>query len=295
MAAFEPRPELARCLDSLARQQSREALETIVADGTGEIARSMAAKYPAVRFLHFAQACGKPQLLSRAMEQACGSIVAVTEPYCCFPADWVEKLCCAHQSEFAVIGGAVEYDGAETLAGWACYLADYGAFMLPAERRVTALLAGNHISYKRILLAGASDLWSEGYFKIFLLRDLERRGCRFLFEPELVITYASAPKWREFARQYYRNGSEFAATRTRHFSRAARLAHIVTTPALPLLLLFRRMRAVWGKRRNRGQLVRSIPLLALFVLCWSAGEFRGYLWGAAYFTHSWRIAEKGRD
>jgi hypothetical protein len=277
MAACEPRPELARCLDSLARQQSPKALETIVADGSGDIARSMAAKYPAVRFLEFPKPLDKPQLLRRALEQARGLLVAVTEPYCSFPTDWMEKLWRAHESEFGVIGGAVEYAGSDTLSGWACYLADYGAFMLPAERRATTLLAGNHISYKRDLLATASDSWSDGYFKFFLLGDLERRGCRFLFEPELVITCASAPDWREFARQYYRNAREFAALRARQFSRMARLAHIMTAPALPPLLLFRRIRAVWGKKRNRGRLVISIPLLAFFVLCWSAGEIKGYL------------------
>jgi hypothetical protein len=279
LSARHLEPGLAGCLDSLARQTVREDAEIIVALGSGGVADWLRGRYPAVRFLEVEGAGRIPELLKRGLEQARGIIVVVTGAHCVFPPDWLEKLRGSHDSDFGVIGGAVEHGGPQTLAGWACYFADYGPFMLPAQRRTTPLLAGNHISYKRSVLEQSADSLREGYWKVFLLWDLDRRGVRFLFDPDLVIWCTQEVTAWNFARRYYRNAFQFAAMRSRRLSPAARLGHMVTAPALPPLLLYRRLSAVWGKRKNRGRLVLAIPWLALFVTLWSAGELVGYLLG----------------
>jgi hypothetical protein len=235
-----------------------------------------------VRFLNFPTCTPKPELLKEALLLAGGEIVAVTEQNCRFPARWVETLRRAHQLEFTAIGGAVAYGGDDTLTGWACFLADYGPFLPPEPRRISKLLAGNHISYKRSALSEASDCWQRGYVKTFLLWELERRGGHFLFEPELIL-YCTPERdpWR-FAQQYYANARDFAAARAASFSTIQRLRHIVLAPLLPGLLLVRRIGAVWPKREHRSRLVRAIPLIAIFVLCWSAGELAGYF-------RTWRL------
>jgi hypothetical protein len=48
---------------------------------------------------------------------------------------------------------------------------------------------------------------------------------------------------------------------------------------LPPMLLLRIVRSVWAKGRHRGELIRSLPLLALFVSAWAAGEIVGYWFG----------------
>jgi hypothetical protein len=277
MAYDSAEPELARCLESLRRQKCAEQFETLVACPSEEAAGPLAVRFPEVRFLCWGGGHSKPQLLKRALDAARGEIVAVTEPYCYFPADWVGKLRRAHKGDFGVIGGAVEYGGPDTLVGWACHLADYGPFLLPAASRVTNLLAGGHISYKRGVLAQAAESWKEGYAKVFVLWDLQRRGIRCLFNSELVVWCAPQIGFAAFARRYYRDAREFAATRVRSLSALARIARIVTAPALPAILLLRRVRAVWGKAKCRVRLMEALPLLAVFVLCWSAGELRGYL------------------
>lgn len=260
VAAPDRGPQLARCLDSLARQTLRDT-EIIVADDD-------------------------PQSLSRALKQARGGIIAVTNTHCVFPAGWLEDLYRTHDSEFEVIGGTVEHGGPDTLAAWACYLADYGAFLPSAPRQVMPLLAGNHVSYKRAILEQSSDLLRDGYWKVFLLQDLNRRGVRFLFDPDLLISCIQDAGFYEFASGYFRNARGFAAARTRQFSPAARLARLVTTPALPVLLLYRRVRAAWSTNIKRNHLLAAIPLLAVLVLYWSAGEFLGYLAGRSAGTRA---------
>jgi hypothetical protein len=48
---------------------------------------------------------------------------------------------------------------------------------------------------------------------------------------------------------------------------------------LPLLLFRRVVGTIWGKGRYRGELLRSLPLLGLFVTAWGAGEVVGYWFG----------------
>jgi glycosyltransferase involved in cell wall biosynthesis len=277
MASRHGGPILARCLDSLGKQTLPEA-ETIVADTSGHTLE-WAQRYPQVRFLAGDNRLDDARLLQVALDDARGDIVVVTNPHCVFPLDWLEKLRQSHASDFAVIGGAIEHGGPDTLSGWTRYLADYGAFAPSTPRREVPVLAGNHISYKRAVLKGSGDALRDGYWKVFLLQNLSRRGIPFLFDPELVIRCVQDGDFRDFALGYYWNAFRFAEARTHGLSFIARLAHVVTAPALPLVLLFRRVRAIPIVDIKLTRLIAALPLLAVLMLFWSAGEFAGYLKG----------------
>lgn len=277
MTAGSSDSELARCLDSLSQQTTTEPFETLVVLCDAAIDPSIRTAYPWARFLSFGDQVSKPKLLTCALAEARADILVVTEPYCYFPTDWVEKIRRAHRRPFGVIGGAVEYGGPDTLVGWASYFADYGPFMLPAASGPAHLLAGNHISYRRSVLTQAADSLNSGYAKVFVLWELERRGIQFFFDSNLVVWCATETSFRAFARRYYSNAVEFAATRARTFSLISRLGRILGTPLLPPLLLARRVCGTWEKRRYRRRLVQTVPLLAAFVLCWAVGELKGYL------------------
>ena len=50
--------------------------------------------------------------------------------------------------------------------------------------------------------------------------------------------------------------------------------------ALPPVLLWRTVSRILAKQRHRGELLRSLPLLAVFVSAWAAGEVVGSWFGA---------------
>lgn len=275
--------EVMKCIDSLTQQTLGTEAEILVADcSTDGTDLVIATEYPAVRLLHFAEPLSTQELLRRALRQASGNIIAVTYPHCVFPSTWLESLRRAHESEFEVIGGAVEHGGPDNLISWACYFADYGPFMLPASRRVTSLLAGDHVSYKRSLIHESLDSLQDGYWKVFFHWDIERRGIQFLFDPELVVFAVPSDTFWGFTRRYFSKALRFAAMRCRRISPAARLLHAITAPFLPPLLLYRRIDAVWRKQKHRTKLLVSIPLLVVFVTAWSAGEVAGYLLGPSW-------------
>jgi glycosyltransferase involved in cell wall biosynthesis len=268
------------CLDSLHRQARSTAAEVIVADassdGTAELIR---ATYPDVRVIQFQKPTGVPELMREALKCANGRIVVLTDPGCVFPPDWLERLRRAHESEYVVIGGAVENGRPNGLASWACYLVDYGAFMLPARREVTSLLPGIHISYKSRILKPALPEMQDGFWKVFFHSDLMRRGVPFLFEPALVTYYSRPDTFLSFLQRYFRRGWYFGAMRCKRMSSMSRFLRVAGFPILPLMLFSQRLRAGWGKKSHRAMWFLSLPIQAIFLIGWAAGEWTGFLFG----------------
>jgi glycosyltransferase involved in cell wall biosynthesis len=269
-----------QCLQTLRKQSESALAEVIVADcstdGTDEVIR---ATFPGVRLLHFEPPMEAPSLLREALRWAEGRVIVVTDAHCRFPSDWLAKLRKAHEAEYLVIGGAVEHGRADGLVGWACHFADYGAFMLPAQRRVRTPLAGNHVSYKRSVIEPHLNSMEDGFWKVFFHWDLERQGVRFLFDPDLVIYHSSRDTFSSFSRRYFRNARLFAGLRCKRMSAAGRLMRLLGAPALPPLLFYQRLRTGLGKKGHQIRFLESLPLLAAFVVAWAAGEFIGYLLG----------------
>jgi glycosyltransferase involved in cell wall biosynthesis len=280
MATANPSPSLYLCLDSLRNQERSAAAEIIISDastdGSDEAIRT---QYPDVRLLHFEGPLTAPQLLREGLRQACGRIIAVTDTYCRFPPDWLAKVCKAHEADYSVIGGAVENGNPSGILSWACFYADYVAFVLPAQREVTPLLAGNHVSYKKWVIERQLNSMNDGFLKVFFHWDLERLGMKFLLEPELVVHYTRRNTFGGFLHRYYRNAYQFAALRCKRLSSVSRFLRLMGSPTLPLILLYQRLRVGLRKKGHRARLLLSVPLLATFVAAWAAGEFMGYLCG----------------
>jgi glycosyltransferase involved in cell wall biosynthesis len=268
-----------RCLDSLQSQLGSMA-EVVIADASSDGTDELICKeYPGVRLLHFARPLGVPELMREGIQNARGHIVALTDPGCVFPPDWLEKLRSAHQSEYSVIGGAVENGQPDGMVSWARYMVDYGAFMLPARRHVTSFLPGIHLSYKKQVLDRMLGPMPDGFWKVFLHRDLTRSGVPFLFEPDLVTYYSRPDSFLGFLQRYYRRGWYFAAMRCKRMSRAGRFLRVIGFPALPVILFSQRIRSGIGKKSHRAEWLLSLPLQAIFLTGWAAGEWTGFLLG----------------
>jgi glycosyltransferase involved in cell wall biosynthesis len=279
MATRNQGHQIYSCLDSLRDQDQSVTAEIIVADASTDCSEQiLRARYPEVRVLHFAPSMGTPQLIREALRQARGQVIAVTDASCRFPPEWMVRLRQAHETDYPVIGGAVENCDSGGLLSWACFFADYGAFALPASRRVASVLAGNHVTYKKWLIELKFDSMRDGFWKVFFHQDLQDEGVRFLFDPSLVVYCACRDTILNFSRRYFHNARLFAALRCKRISPASRFIRLVATPALPAVLFYRRLIGLRAKG-HRMRFLLSLPLLALFVTVWSVGEFAGYLLG----------------
>jgi len=75
--------------------------------------------------------------------------------------------------------------------------------------------------------------------------------------------------------QRYLYARSYADLRLRGTSWPTRFGYAAAATALPPMLFFRIVSRVVARRRHRSELAKSLPLIALFVVGWAAGEMVG--------------------
>jgi len=98
-------------------------------------------------------------------------------------------------------------------------------------------------------------------------------------DPAIVVHHAKVFGFWEFLTQRYYFGRSFAATRVARAPLSTRVFFTVISLLLPPLFLWRYAKFFIGKRRFIKELLMTSPLLVIFAVAWSVGEFLGYAWG----------------
>lgn len=273
---------IAHCLDSLEKQRARERVEVIVVESSGDdTARRIFQDYPWVQVIAAPAPKPIPELRSIGIRAARADIVATTEDHCVPDADWCGRIVRAHRvNAHPAIGGAVENGSCARLVDWAAYICEYGKFMLPFAPGTATDLAGPNVSYKRdILEKTCGDLLDRGVWENVLHGRMLGRGMNLLLDPSIIVYHAKTFGFREFLAQRYFFGRSFAATRVAGGGFGKRAFFTAISLFLPPLFLWRYARHFIGKRRFITQLVKAAPLLVIFAVAWSVGEFCGYAFG----------------
>lgn len=274
---------IAQCLRSLAKQRDRGRDEVIVVEGSGDdTATRVAGEFPWVRLISCSTPKPIPELRSIGIREAKAPIVATTEDHCVFDEDWYGQILRAHESSPApAIGGAVENGSRERLVDWAAYICEYGKFMLPFPAGSVTDLPGPNVSYKReVLETVCGDLLDElRAWENVLHGRLRSRGMDLRIDPGIVVYHAKVFGFWDFLTQRYYFGRSFAATRVATAPLGTRAFWVAISLLLPPLFLWRYARYFVGKRRFVREVVKTSPLLVLFAVAWSVGEFFGYAFG----------------
>jgi hypothetical protein len=151
--------------------------------------------------------------------------------------------------------------------------------MLPLTEGIAAELPGNNISMKRWALERGREFASREFWKTYWCRQLQADGLQLHIAPEMLVRYRPNTDFRPFLVRRFHHGRCFAGMRLRQFRGLGRAAYLAGTPALPLLLFARIVRAILPKQRYTGRLVMAMPMIFLAVLSWAMGELTGYLCG----------------
>lgn len=273
---------IARCLDSLAKQRTRECAEVIVVEGSGDdTPRRVIEKYPWAIVIPPSTPRPIPELRSIGIRLARADIIVTTEDHCLFNEDWYEKILEAHRTyPDPAIGGAVENGSSKRLVDWAVYICEYSKFMLPFPSGPGTDLPGPNVSYKRdILKKLCSDLIERGVWENVLHERLLSAGMRLRMDPSIVVYHAKTFGCWEFLAQRYYFGRSFAAGRVAQATLLNRAFFVGISPFLLPLFLWRYARCFYGKQRFGKEFIKALPLLVIFALAWSVGEFFGYAFG----------------
>ena len=273
--------DLLGCLAALEQQRGGVALEVLVIDRCGESLRqAVRERFPAVRILETPRDTSIPDMRAIAFREATAPAVAVIEDHVVVPPDWAAQLLDAQRTFGGVIGGPIENAATDRLVDWAAFLCEYSHCIPPLPEGPSEWLPGNNVVYPRALLERHQSVLGGGRWENHLHDALRRDGVPLICRPEITVGHKKHYTVSEYVSQRFLYARSYAGARVAGASRAKRLAYGMAAFALPGLLFARTVSRVLRKRRHRSELVRSLPLLMVFVVSWAAGEVVGYVAGA---------------
>lgn len=273
-------PTLERCLRALENQHCEADYEIIaVLSGKRANAAQIRPTFPRVKLIECPERKGIPELRTMGAAQAAGEFIAFTEDRLVADANWLSEIIKAHRCGADVVGGAIEPDGIRGPLDWAVYLCEYCYLMLPVPHGEVGGVGGNNVSYRRELLSSLDESVRKTSWEFFLYEELRRKGIKIFSSPTIIMRKKIEGDLFYALAQRFQFSRSFAGMRRQRISAASRFTHIIAAPLLPPLLLWRISQQVFVKQRFRQEWLSSLPLLALLMLSYVAGELTGYLLG----------------
>ncbi|MEP7308830.1 MAG: glycosyltransferase [Acidobacteriota bacterium] len=273
--------DLSGCLEALEANERHLQIEVLVADRCGEeLRRQIGRRFPRVRVLEAPPGTSIPDLRARAFAAARADAVAVIEDHVLVPPDWAKQLLAAQEQGEDVVGGSVSNAATDRIVDWAAFLCEYSHLLAPLRAGPSETLAGNNIVYRRELLDRYRAETGGGRFEDYLHRALRRDGVTLFCRPEIEVAHKKHYTISSYLVQRFLYARSYADLRLHGTSWPTRVGYAVAATALPPVLFFRIVSRVAVRRRYRRALATSLPLIALFVIGWAAGEMVGALAGA---------------
>jgi hypothetical protein len=104
-------------------------------------------------------------------------------------------------------------------------------------------------------------------------------GCSARIAPEIAVGHKMHYRMKEYPSRRYLYSRAFAGGASARLTLLQRTLGLIRSAALPPVLFARVTGRVWASRRYRRELLKSLPLLAVFVCACAAGEAVGYAAG----------------
>lgn len=279
LASQNARASVAECLRSIEKQIGENEIEIILADNsTDETPEIVSADFPNVVLVRAEKDKLIPELWGIGIGESAGDVIALTTTHFVPAENWIATILKRHENlEAAGVGGAIENDERAGIVSWAIYFCRYSGYMLPFTQVNAFDFAADNASYKRSALERVKHTMTDGFWETFVHQTMRKEKMLLLLAPEIIVYHRDSFDLSGFAIQRFRHGKQFGGARARRISNLKRIIYILLSPLIPLLYLYRISRRVFGKKRNVGKFLVSLPVLILFLVCWSSGEFYGYL------------------
>jgi glycosyltransferase involved in cell wall biosynthesis len=279
--AGEQRQRVRRCLAALAAQTAVGRIEVLVVDAGG--AGDPIALPPELGSSTVIGAGSDPSLgraRAAGARAATGRAVAFLVDHG-YPAPrWAEALIDAYEQPWAAVGYAFELANPGARAARVAMLAQFLPWLSPAERRPTAILPGNMVSYRASVLRSVDgDLDRLLEVDHLLHERIRASGERMTVEPGAVVADECFESLAEVALANHTYSEMLAMQRASadDWSVLRRALYALGSPVgIPAMRLAHAVRA--ARRCGRlSSLWRAIPGVTAILFMAGLGEARGYL------------------
>jgi hypothetical protein len=194
----------------------------------------------------------------------------VIEDHVIVPPGWARQMIGAIGGADRIVGGAVENAATGTTLDWAAFLCEYSHCLPPLPAGEAEWLTGNNVTYPRALLERYRAVVGEGRWENVLHDAMRRDGVPLVCHPEIVVGHKKHYTFGEYLSQRYLYARSYAGARVAGAPAAKRAAYGLAAFVLPPLLFYRTVSRILKKGRHQNWLVKSLPLIAIFVVAWGA-------------------------
>jgi hypothetical protein len=275
---------LYECLEALEQElnatMSQSIEVTLTVARAGMPPAESASRFPHAQWIACDAGASLPALYGKALGETAGAWIAFLDSDCAVNEGWLKAALMLCGRPEIIFGGAVEPGRLKSPSAWAAYFCDYGGFLPPLPPTLPAAVAGNNLLLRRSALSQARAYAAPKFWKTLFVHSLATQGVQSHNAPQLVIRYEKNLPGRVWLRRRFDNGRCFAAMRLAHASVGHRLARVLGTPLVPLIMLVRLLRDVWPRGRYRVELIGAVPWTVSGLAAWAAGECAGVMLGA---------------
>lgn len=216
-------------------------------------------------------------LWEAAIRRASGTYLAVLDARCPPSAAWLDGARRAIADGVPAFFGPVTFRQDRDGRAIVEYLLEYGQFARPIGPGMDEV-PGNNLVFQRDLLQ-ADDLRDHQFHKVFFVERLKQEGLAPVCRDSVEVIYGKRYRRLHYLRRRFAHGRTYAALRSAGKGAGYRFWHALSTPALPILRLFRVASSLRGKPLLQTALLRHPAYALAAETAWSLGECAGYLTG----------------
>lgn len=273
-------PILLECLEALrADAAGGVTIEMLVVDRCGaELREIVRDRFPEATLLPVDRRTTIPAMRAAAFAKAQAPAVAVIEDHVLVPLGWARQMLDALAGGHDVVGGGIRNAAVDRLVDRAAFLCEYSHLLPPLHAGEVKWLTGNNVVYRKALLERYRTVLDAGRWEDHLHAAMRRDGVRLLCRPGIVVGHKMHYRVGDYLEQRFFYARAFAGM-DRGGNMARAILEALARVALPPVLLGRIAARTLAARRQRLDFVLGLPLLALFVVAWAAGEMVGYVAG----------------
>lgn len=278
IASYNQQSTIERCLESVLNQKTKIPYEIIVVDSSSNGAADIAKSFvPRIKLISCKQRTSWGAARNIGIERAKGSIIAFTDSDCVVSDNWIEEICKAHKN-YSVVGGTIGNGNPGNFIGWGIFLTEFGEFTAN-ETRIVPNLPGCNVSYRRSVFSEyglfTSTQWS-GFGDDFMFNARIKK--KILYSKDITIAHINKTNIANILRHVFEQGKADA----RAIKKTPQLPgqKLIKLKFLIPSLFFYRFRDI-GRRailaKNTGIFFLASPLIALNLISWNIGFFKGAL------------------
>ena len=284
LVSTEDSDRIFEMLNALRAQTVKHSYEVIIADRrNNSISNKIKEKYPEVSLIGAPSSTSLPELRTLALEEAVGTYYIVTEDHTVASLDWLASIWNVFETAgegTVAVGGCVENGVYESPFDWATFLCEYSYFLESVDEGNTNVLPGMNVAYHHSIFDNIErSLLTEGFWETTIHPSLLKNGFKFYSSNQIKLYHCKKFSFSLFAKQRFIYSRYYAALRFKPNQPIKKLIACLSTPVLPLLLLFRSIKQITAKKRLKAEFKSAIPFLLVFYIIWSLGEMTGYLLG----------------